>query len=57
MGLSLVWGPIADRFGRSRALAATIFVQTAAATWREEANRLQISKAEQDRMAAAFEHS
>jgi serine/threonine-protein kinase HipA len=31
-------------------------VQTAAATWREEANRLQISKAEQDRMAAAFEH-
>jgi len=32
-------------------------VQTAAATWREEANRLQISKTEQDRMAAAFEHS
>jgi serine/threonine-protein kinase HipA len=32
-------------------------VQTAAATWREEANRLQISKAEQDRRAAAFEHS
>ena len=32
-------------------------VQTAAATWREEANRLQISKAEQDMMAAAFEHS
>jgi len=25
-GLSLVWGPIADRFGRSRVLAATIFV-------------------------------
>ena len=24
-GLSLVWGPIADRFGRSRVLAATIF--------------------------------
>ena len=32
-------------------------VQTAAVTWREEANRLQISKAEQDMMAAAFEHS
>src|SRR5271166_5081831 len=25
-GLSLVWGPIADRFGRTRVLAATIFV-------------------------------
>ena len=25
-GLSLVWGPIADRLGRSRVLAATIFV-------------------------------
>jgi MFS family permease len=25
-GLSLVWGPIADRFGRSRVLACTIFV-------------------------------
>ena len=25
-GLSLVWGPIADMFGRSRVLAATIFV-------------------------------
>ena len=25
-GLSFVWGPIADRFGRSRVLAATIFV-------------------------------
>src|SRR5260370_753964 len=25
-GLSLVWGPIADRFGRSRVLASTIFV-------------------------------
>src|ERR1700733_13198305 len=25
-GLSLVWGPLADRFGRSRVLAATIFV-------------------------------
>ena len=25
-GLSLVWGPIADRFGRSRVLVATIFV-------------------------------
>ena len=25
-GLSLIWGPIADRFGRSRVLAATIFV-------------------------------
>jgi MFS family permease len=25
-GLSLVWGPIADRFGRSRVLAATILV-------------------------------
>jgi MFS family permease len=25
-GLSLVWGPIADRFGRSQVLAATIFV-------------------------------
>src|SRR6201993_1386210 len=25
-GLSLVWGPIADRFGRSRGLACTIFV-------------------------------
>ena len=25
-GLSLVWGPIADKFGRSRVLAATIFV-------------------------------
>jgi MFS family permease len=25
-GLSLVWGPIGDRFGRSRVLAATIFV-------------------------------
>jgi MFS family permease len=25
-GLSLVWGPISDRFGRSRVLAATIFV-------------------------------
>ena len=25
-GLSLVWGPVADRFGRSRVLAATIFV-------------------------------
>ena len=30
-------------------------VQTAVATWREEANRLQISNAEQDLMAAAFE--
>jgi MFS family permease len=25
-GLSIVWGPIADRFGRTRVLAATIFV-------------------------------
>jgi MFS family permease len=25
-GLSLIWGPIADRFGRSRVLAATIFI-------------------------------
>jgi MFS family permease len=25
-GLSFIWGPIADRFGRSRVLAATIFV-------------------------------
>jgi MFS family permease len=25
-GLSLIWGPIADRFGRSRVLAASIFV-------------------------------
>jgi MFS family permease len=25
-GLSLVWGPLADRFGRTRILAATIFV-------------------------------
>src|SRR5215471_6151621 len=25
-GISLVWGPIADMFGRSRVLAATIFV-------------------------------
>ncbi len=25
-GLSLIWGPIADRFGRSRVLAATIFM-------------------------------
>jgi MFS family permease len=25
-GLSLIWGPIADRFGRTRVLAATIFV-------------------------------
>jgi MFS family permease len=25
-GLSLIWGPIADRFGRSRVLATTIFV-------------------------------
>ena len=25
-GLSLIWGPIADKFGRSRVLAATIFV-------------------------------
>ena len=25
-GLSLVWGPIADMFGRSRVLSATIFV-------------------------------
>ncbi len=25
-GLSIIWGPIADRFGRSRVLAATIFV-------------------------------
>jgi MFS family permease len=25
-GLSLIWGPIGDRFGRSRVLAATIFV-------------------------------
>ena len=25
-GLSLIWGPIADRFGRARVLAATIFV-------------------------------
>ena len=25
-GLSLVWGPIADKFGRTRVLAATIFV-------------------------------
>lgn len=25
-GMALVWGPIADRFGRSRVLAATIFV-------------------------------
>src|ERR1700753_3920920 len=24
-GLSLIWGPIADRFGRTRVLAATIF--------------------------------
>ena len=31
-------------------------VKMAAATWREEANRLHISKAEQDGMAAAFEH-
>lgn len=32
-------------------------VQTAVAAWREEANRLQISNAEQDMMAAAFGHS
>src|SRR6202046_3662220 len=25
-GLSLIWGPIADKFGRSRVLAATIFI-------------------------------
>jgi MFS family permease len=25
-GMSMIWGPIADRFGRSRVLAATIFV-------------------------------
>ncbi|MDE3104477.1 MAG: MFS transporter [Acidobacteriota bacterium] len=25
-GLSMVWGPVADRFGRTRVLAATIFV-------------------------------
>jgi MFS family permease len=25
-GLSMIWGPIADKFGRSRVLAATIFV-------------------------------
>ena len=25
-GMSLIWGPIADRFGRTRVLAATIFV-------------------------------
>ena len=25
-GLSIIWGPIADRFGRTRVLAATIFV-------------------------------
>ena len=25
-GLSLIWGPLADRFGRTRVLAATIFV-------------------------------
>jgi MFS family permease len=25
-GMSLIWGPIADKFGRSRVLAATIFV-------------------------------
>src|SRR6516162_7616192 len=25
-GISLIWGPIADRFGRTRVLAATIFV-------------------------------
>ena len=25
-GLSLIWGPIADRFGRTRVLAATVFV-------------------------------
>jgi MFS family permease len=25
-GLSIIWGPIADRFGRSKVLAATIFV-------------------------------
>src|SRR5271157_3119231 len=25
-GLSLIWGPIADKFGRTRVLAATIFV-------------------------------
>jgi MFS family permease len=25
-GLSMIWGPIADRFGRSKVLAATIFV-------------------------------
>ena len=25
-GLSVIWGPIADRYGRSRVLAATIFV-------------------------------
>ncbi len=25
-GLSFIWGPIADKFGRSRVLAATIFV-------------------------------
>ncbi len=25
-GLSLIWGPVADRFGRTRVLAATIFV-------------------------------
>jgi MFS family permease len=25
-GLSMIWGPIADRFGRTRVLAATIFV-------------------------------
>jgi MFS family permease len=25
-GLSLIWGPLADKFGRSRVLAATIFV-------------------------------
>jgi hypothetical protein len=31
-------------------------VQTAVGTWREEANRLQISNPEQDMMAAAFEH-
>ena len=31
-------------------------VQAATATWRDKANHLQISKAEQDRMSVAFEH-
>src|SRR5258708_18568803 len=35
-GLSFIWGPLADRFGRTRVLAATVFAYalfTGAAAW------------------------